>query len=102
MSDTIFDGLDNELEIGSTVRVYGTRPDDELAKQHGKVVSISDADGDADDEGRPVFYPPQVYVRFFDGVEDSFHVSTRYADAYVGEFHYECEDLELVAAGWHA
>lgn len=39
---------------------------------HGVIVSISDPDGDADDEGRTIGIPPAVKVQFDDGDEDTF------------------------------
>jgi hypothetical protein len=35
-----------------------------------EVLSISDWDADADDEGRPIGYPPRVKILFHDGMTD--------------------------------
>lgn len=55
MSERILDGLGNDLEVGSRVRLYGWKPErDERDSFHGVVLEISDPDGDVDDEGRGV------------------------------------------------
>jgi hypothetical protein len=86
MSDTIY-------EVGDRVRMAcATRPRD-----YGRVVEVSDFDGDVDEEGRLYGIAPQVTVRFTNGDEDHFATCSpsRYGDS--GE-PYVCEDLEPV--GW--
>lgn len=62
----------------------------------GVITLITDPDGDVDDEGRPVSYPPRVHVKFDDGIEDSFTTCwTATGPHDEDDAPFECEELEL-------
>jgi hypothetical protein len=79
------------LKVGSRVTV-GPEPGDQ-----GTVVSISDLEGDVDDEGRSIAIMPRVYVRFDDGVEDDFGTSNVGGWNYYEPLVFQCDDLEVAA-----
>jgi hypothetical protein len=89
MQTIVKDSQGREFKVGGPVRLYGGKPG--AAADNGLVTAISDPDGDVNDYGRQVYYPPRVSVRFFDGVEDSFSSHATYED----ETH-RCEDLHVV------
>ena len=76
------------LAVGSRVAV-GPEPGDQ-----GTVTSISDLDGDVDDEGRSIAIMPRVYVRFDDGVEDDFGTSNT-SGSFYEQMVFQCDDLAV-------
>ena len=86
MSDTVLDSLGKKLTVGIRVRCVGSTVGD--PEWNGVVHSISDADGDVNDYGRPIFWPPSVIVHFDNGTEDSFVSSASWTHE-----EYTCDDL---------
>jgi hypothetical protein len=69
--DGYHDANGEPIDKGDRVRIAGPHkiPSPESS---GVILSISDPDGDVDDEGRSVYYPPRVTVLFDIGDEDYF------------------------------
>lgn len=87
MSERHVDADGREIVVGSRVKVAGF-------EDTGMVVSISDPDGDVDDEGRAFGIAPRITVEWADG-EDTF--GTSYAGSgYRDDEPWECEDLVVV------
>jgi hypothetical protein len=90
MTEHHVDANERTIEVGTRVRIAGV-PDD---LPHGVVTRISDPDGDADDEGRPIGINPRVFVKFDDSDEDSF--TTSWTGTYAGdEGSWMCDELEV-------
>jgi len=93
MSFTVQDANENEIRVGSRVRVF----DSEVP---GTVTAISEPDADYDDElGRGVEYPPRVTVAFDEGGEDKFTTYTRvrgWGDYMNDDIPYTSDDLERI------
>ena len=70
MTVTILDCNDREITVGK-LAIYGSPPLGETDEYMVEVISISDPDGDYDDElGRGVEITPRVKVCFNDGTEE--------------------------------
>ncbi len=61
ITETYIDALGNEFKVGDRV-VDG--------QGLGTVISVSDPDGDVDDEGRSIYISPKATVRFDNGDEE--------------------------------
>jgi len=84
--ERILDDNDVPITVGATVKV-GEGPEGV-----GTVVSISDWDGDADDDGRTIAIPPRVEVRFHtDGALDEYGCYSRSSYGPTG-----CDEVEVV------
>jgi hypothetical protein len=94
MSHQITDSDGMPLRVGQTVHcgVPGSHDPEDYAT----VVSISDVDGDLDDEGRPVFFMPRVSVRYADGQTDDFATETTATGPWDRDnAPYECGDVTV-------
>lgn len=91
---TIVDDEGREIRAGERVRLAGwPRPGEhDAAQAHGIVLCVTDPDGDVDDEGRSYGIPPQVEVRFDDGVEDSFR--TTWLGGFYEDAPFRVDDVE--------
>lgn len=69
MPEQVLDAEGRPLVEGGRVRLPDLR---EEAAAFGVVTRITDADGDLDDEGAPVYFPPRVHVLFDDGSSDAY------------------------------
>lgn len=85
----VLDARGLALVAGSRIAPWEDQP-------AGVVVSVSDAEGDVDDEGRSVAINPRVTVRFDDGGEDEFPTSCE-DPGYYGTAVFMAEDLERVS-----
>ena len=84
MSERHVDADGKEIVVGTRVKIVGW-------DGVGVVVSISDPDGDVDDEGRAFGIAPKITVEWADG-EETFETS--YAGSgYSLDEPWECEDL---------
>lgn len=81
--DSVLDANRNTVMVGDWVTV-GPEPED-----RGEVITISDPDGDIDDEGRAYGISPSVGVQFND-CDDSFPCTCDY------EGRWFCDDIEKV------
>jgi hypothetical protein len=96
MSDVVIDAKGNVLAVGDRVMAYGFDPaKDKYEDFFGHITKITDTDGDVDDYGRGIMYPPYVYVKFKNGDEDHFISQTQ---GY-GEEPFLCEDIDKVVEG---
>jgi len=88
MSERIVDADGREIVVGTRVKVAGF---DDV----GFVTSISDPDGDCNDEGRAFGIAPKVAVEWQDGSVEEF--GTEYAGSgYRDDDPWQCEDLVVV------
>lgn len=90
MDMTFIDGNGVEFKVGTRVIVG----DPQDAESYGRVRQISDPDGDVDDEGRPVYYPPRVTVQF-EGFEDVFICHSTASGPWDEDAPFACDDLEV-------
>ena len=86
----IVDEHGRRLEVGDRVILPGIEPDGSDATL-GRITDISDPDGDADDEGRPIGINPKVEVRFGPGDTDEFSTGTTWDTHNTGTF--VCDEL---------
>lgn len=95
-NETVIDAKGNELRVGDRVMAYGFDPaKDKYEEYFGHITKITEPDGDVDDYGRGISYPPCVYVKFKNGDEDHFISQTQGW----GEYPYLCEDIDKVEEG---
>jgi hypothetical protein len=59
------------FDKGDRVRLAGPNKIP-VEESSGVIIQLSDPDGDVDDEGRSVYWPPRVTILFDDGIEDYF------------------------------
>jgi hypothetical protein len=99
MASLVLDANGKELKVGSLVRAVGyNSATDDPAMFHGKITSISDPDGDVDDHGRTVAYPPYITVLFDNGGEERYGaIMDDMAFFWDGDMPWECDDIELAA-----
>lgn len=91
MDTVVLDANGAKLEVGTQVWVGPPTDPANL----GVVESISDPDGDVDDEGRGVAINPSVAVKFGDGTKDAFTTwwtGTGPWDS--DDTPYKCDDVE--------
>lgn len=92
MRDEHVDSKGNAITVGAKVRV-GIPGDDEVAE----VIQITDSDGDVDDEGRGVFYPPRIVVKLANGETDNFIThSTATGPWDLDDSPFQCDDVEVI------
>jgi hypothetical protein len=88
----VIDRNGNPIAVGSHVNTSDTMPP-------GEVVSISDPDGDVDDEGRLYGIDPRISVQWVDeakGSLEAFGTSWTAKGPWDEGAPYQCDDLEVV------
>jgi hypothetical protein len=87
MTERFVDADKKEIIVGSRVTVDGYLI--------GRVISISDPDGDVDDDGRQIGIAPKITVEWGDGEDERFETSYT-GSGYGDDAPWQCEDLEVV------
>jgi len=99
----IYDVNEEEIKVGTRC-IYGAPDPEDIADVTVTVISISDPDGDVDDEtGRGIEITPRVEIKFNDGTIEKIqtHNTTQltwahYPDFDGAEWRYDADDLEVV------
>lgn len=99
MDTVVTDAGGKKLSVGDRFKLYGyvAKADREDKLHQGVVTAISDPDGDVDDEGRSVHYPPKITALFDDGATEDFETFSLARHYMDDDYTYQCDELEKIS-----
>lgn len=92
------DAKGNTIKAGDRVRIVMPPMKVDFATE-GKVISISDPDGDTNDYGRVVAIPPQIEILFDDGDTDTYVMSWASTGWWDENAPFVTEEVEVIDNG---